>query len=75
MPKSRTVYIWGGNMNLTLLSIGFFAVSIVLGLIGLLQSYIQARIIGESAEEVSKNIVQDSEHKLVEKVVDELLNK
>ena len=62
-------------MNLTMVMMGFFVVAIVLGLIGLLQTYIQARIIGKSAEEVSKNIVKDSEQKLVKKVVDELLNK
>ena len=62
-------------MNLTLVMLGFFTVAIILGLIDLLQTYIQARIIGKSAEEVSKNIVKDSEQKLVKKVVDELLNK
>lgn len=62
-------------MNLTLVLLGFFTVAIILGLIDLLQTYIQARIIGKSAEEVSKNIVKDSEQKLVKKVVDELLNK
>lgn len=43
-------------MNLTILMLGFFAVSLTLGLIGLLQTYIQVRILGESAEEVSRNI-------------------
>lgn len=62
-------------MNLALVLLGFFTVAIILGLIALLQTYIQARIIGKSAEEVSKNIVKDSEQKLVKKVVDELLNK
>lgn len=62
-------------MNLSLVLLGFFTVAIILGLIDLLQTYIQARIIGKSAEEVSKNIVKDSEQKLVKKVVDELLNK
>lgn len=62
-------------MNLTMVMLGFFAVALALGLISLLQTYIQARIIGKSAEEVSKNIVKDSEQKLVKKVVDELLNK
>lgn len=62
-------------MNLTLVMLGFFTVAIVLGLISLLQTYIQARVIGKSAEEVSKNIIKDSEQKLVKKVVDELLNK
>lgn len=62
-------------MNLTLVMLGFFTVAIVLGLIGLLQTYIQARIIGKSAEEVSRNIVKDSQDKIVKKVVDKLLNK
>lgn len=62
-------------MNLTMLMLGFFAVSLALGLIGLLQTYIQVRILGKSAEEVSRNIVKDSEGKIVKKVVDELLNK
>lgn len=69
------LYIMGGSMNLTLVMFSFFGVAVILGLIGLIQTYLQAKIIGRSAEEVSKNIVKDSENKLVKKVVDELLNK
>ena len=75
MPKSRTLYIRGGNMNITLVLLGFFIVSIIISIAGVVQTYLQTKIIGKSAEEVSRNIVQNSEGKIVKKVVDELLKK
>ena len=62
-------------MNLTPLILGFFLISIIISIAGVVQTCLQAKIIGKSAEEVSRNIVNDSEDKIVKKVVDELLSK